>query len=109
VTILPVSALTAPRDLFRCTPLSAVLMAKACIARQGAVFSAGRNDHAGPSTLHAHPTCARCELGREVRERVGAERVVAQACEVCGAPVRGAKGRKPLCARHRRNARAVAR
>ena len=102
---IPVERLTRPLDAFRCLPLAATITARTCLARRGATYTGGRNDHAGPTKHTAYAGCAACELGAEVAERVEAEAPKGDRCEACGVPVKGAKGRRPLCAKHRRSAR----
>lgn len=56
-----------------------------------------------------YPTCVSCPVGKAVAAQV--EKLVPAAslnraaatepCGVCGVPVRGAKGRAPLCRDHR--------
>ena len=98
--LLPVERLTGPRDHFRCDAYAATISALTCLSRRAAKYEAGR--HAGlPPSLHAsYQTCARCPVGAVVAQRVTL--APGSACKVCGVPVRGAKGRVPLCGLHRR-------
>lgn len=102
--LLPIAALTAPRDRFRCVPFVADISAATCLAHQRATYDGGRMRGHTPGKHYAHPACARCELGREVARRVGvvpAVVIATQPCVVCQAPVQGAKGREPRCPVHR--------
>lgn len=100
--LLPISALTSPRDRFRCVPMAAELSVLACHARRAATYGSPQLRRAS-----MHPECVRCELGAQVAERVPPTRA---ACPTCAAPgcartVAGARGRIPLCPDHRRSAR----
>lgn len=96
-------------DTFRCDRLHATLTARACVDRQRATRS-GAGPY-GPHVRNAalHPTCAECPVGKAVAAQVeklvppGAllRRPATEPCAVCGSPVRGARGRKPLCPQHR--------
>lgn len=73
MTPLPVvqpEAIASHGDLFRCEPYHVNLTARSCLARQGATYEAGRNKHVGPKLKTAHPACASCPLGAQVRERL---------------------------------------
>lgn len=106
--LLPVSALTGPRDLFRCEPFHASITVAACHKRRGMTYGGGRTRGNTPP-LVAFPECTRCELGAAVHAQVPP---VAMAASTCSAPgcdrvVTGAKGRSPLCPHHRRTMRLV--
>ena len=107
--VLPVSALTRPLDRFRCVPFAAVITVRACLARQGATWAGGRMKGHGPKIHAEHPECVACALGKQVATQVPPVVDVAAVCSAsgCGAPVTGAKGRKPLCGKHRANAALV--
>jgi hypothetical protein len=102
-TVVPVARLTRREQFFRCEPFSAVITVKACLARQGATFTGGRNKGHTPAQHTAFPECARCELGAAVMRRVPATEPSLPQCSVAGCNTRvlGAGRRKPLCERHR--------
>lgn len=68
--VVQVGAIASHGDLFRCEPYHVNLTARSCLARQGATYEAGRNKHVGPKLKTAHPACASCPLGAQVRERL---------------------------------------
>ena len=105
LVVLPVEALTDAGQSFRCEPFSAVIPARTCIARRGSTYFGGRNQHAPPTVYPEFTSCARCELGARVEAAV-AEVRTEERCSVdgCGEVVHGAKGRRPVCPRHRKNA-----
>jgi len=58
--LLPVSALTGPRDLFRCEPFHAVITVAACHKRRGMTYGGGRMRGHVPAVHSAFPECTRC-------------------------------------------------
>ena len=102
-TVVPVARLTKREQFFRCEPFSAVITVKACLARQGATYTGGRNKGHVPAQHATHPECSRCELGARVMRRVPATESTLPKCSVvgCNARVLGAGRRTPLCDRHR--------
>lgn len=107
--LLPVAALTGPRDLFRCDPFHASITVATCHQRRGATYGGGRMRGHTPAKHAAFPECARCALGAAVHAQVPPAPVADVTCSAsgCGAVVTGAGQRKPLCPQHRRAMRVV--
>jgi hypothetical protein len=107
--ILPVERLTRPLDRFRCEPFRAMLTVRACLARQTATWAGGRMKGHGPKVHAEHPECVACELGAAVARQVPPVVTATVVCSAsgCTTPVTGARGRKPLCGKHRANAALV--
>jgi hypothetical protein len=105
LVVLPVEALTDASQAFRCDPFSAVIPARTCVARRRSTYYGGRNQHAPPTIAPEFVSCARCELGARVEAAV-AEVRTDERCSVegCTEVVHGARGRRPVCPRHRKNA-----
>lgn len=101
--VLQPEQLRCEADVFRCAPLGAVIPARTCIARRRATDQ----DDRPPSEATVNPayaSCRRCELGARVEAAViTVHTETVCAVPACGVVVRGARGRAPLCSRHRRN------
>lgn len=105
LVVLPVEALTDAGQAFRCEPFSANIPARTCLARRRSTYIGARNQHAPASVYPEFASCARCELGARVEAAV-AEVRTDERCSVegCTEVVHGARGRRPVCPRHRKNA-----
>jgi hypothetical protein len=104
LVVLPVEALTDAGQAFRCTPFSAVIPARTCLARRRSTHVGARNQHAPPTVAPEFVSCARCELGARVEAAVAEVRTEERCCvDGCTEIVHGARGREPRCPRHRKN------
>lgn len=104
LSVLQPEQLRDEADAFRCAPLSSVIPARTCIARRRATYLGGRSQHSEATVNPAYASCRRCELGARVEAAViTVHTETVCAVPACGVVVRGARGRAPLCPRHRRN------
>lgn len=65
--VIPVSQLTEPHQHFSCARLSALVTGTTCVKRQRALIGF-RNS---PKRHSLDERCANCEVGKQVRRRVG--------------------------------------
>jgi hypothetical protein len=103
--LVPVERLTRATDRFRCDHYRAVISAATCLGRQSEKHAPGRSRYGMPFA-DTYPGCVGCSVGAEVARTVPRPPPpAATLCAVCKEPVQGARGKRPLCPRHRVGAR----
>ena len=105
--LIPAEALLRRDDRVHCAPYRCTMLASACVTRRADVIARQSLQARGKRHFRgqAGEACATCEAGAARAAQLAPDAGPDTVCSVagCGAVVTGAKGRDPLCPRHRRN------